>query len=84
MQPISIDRFAEMTVKNNPDETLADLKTRLSEAVLQKKEGACCGQCGQAIWAIGSAIVGYEGCFTCITGEADASDDYEIDEVCWL
>ena len=28
----------------------------------------------------GSAVVG-NACFTCITGEADASSDYEIDEV---
>jgi hypothetical protein len=32
------------------------------------------------IWAIGSAVVG-NACFTCITGEADPSSDYEIDEV---
>jgi hypothetical protein len=84
MHPISIDRFAKMTVKDNPDENLADLKLRLEEAVERKKAGARCWQCGQPIWAIGSAIVGHNGCFTCITGEADHSDDYEIDEVCLL
>jgi len=30
---------------------------------------------------IGSAFVG-NACFTCITGEADPSDDYEIAEAC--
>jgi len=84
MQPISIDRFAKMTVKSNPDEKLADLKQRLREAVARKKAGARCWQCGQPIWTIGSAIVGHDGCFTCITGEADPSDDFEIDEVCFL
>ena len=30
------------------------------------------------IWAIGSAIGDFDGCFTCITGEGDDSGDYEI------
>ena len=79
MIPISIDRFAKMTVKNNPNENLADLKQRLKEAVARKKAGARCWQCDQPIWA----IVGHDGCFTCIMGEVDHSDDYEIDEVCF-
>jgi hypothetical protein len=29
------------------------------------------------LWAIGSAIGGFDGCFTCITGENDDSGDYE-------
>ncbi len=39
--------------------------------------------CGQPIWAIGSATVDWDGCFTCITGEADESEDYEIESVCF-
>ena len=51
---------------------------RLKETLKRKNEGACCQVCGQSIWAIGSAIGGFDGCFICITGESDDSDDYEI------
>ena len=37
-------------------------------------------ECGEPIWVIGSAVAGH-ACFTCITGEATPSGDYEIDEV---
>jgi hypothetical protein len=52
----------------------------LREAVKAKKDGKKC-DCGNEIWAIGSAAV-YHACFTCLTGEADSSEDYEINEVC--
>lgn len=84
MQPISIDQFARKFVKGNPDEKLADVKARLSDTVQRKKNGARCWQCGQPIWAIGTALVGHDACFACITGEADHLDGYEIDEVCWV
>ena len=35
------------------------------------------------MWAAGTAIVGWNGCFNCITGESDNSEDYEIDSVCF-
>ena len=35
--------------------------------------------CGAPIWAAGSAITGTYLCFTCTTGEADDSEDYEIE-----
>jgi len=35
--------------------------------------------CGAPIWAVGSAITGTNMCFTCTTGEADDSEDYEIE-----
>ena len=38
-------------------------------------------KCGQPIWVIGSAEVGF-GCFTCITGETYSSGDYELEEAC--
>jgi len=47
--------------------------------VADARQGARC-YCGAPIWAIGSAVVG-NACFPCITGEADPSSDYEIDEV---
>jgi len=83
MIPISIEEFAKLHVKSNKGEKLEDIICRLKEAVKDKKAGVKCQNCGEPIWAIGSAIVHY-GCFTCLTGEADHSDDYEIDEVCYI
>jgi hypothetical protein len=37
--------------------------------------------CGEPIWMIGGSQAGHF-CFTCITGEAYPSDDYEIAEAC--
>ena len=81
MNPISIREFVNSTVENNPGTNKKELTQQVREAVDAKRNGACCIQCGQPIWAVGSAIVEWNGCFTCITGEADASDDYEIDLV---
>ena len=50
MQPISVEAFARMVMKNN-----------------------------KGYWAAGSAITGSNLCFTCTTGEANDSDDYEIE-----
>lgn len=80
MVPISIEEYVELHLKSNKDESKEALVKRLKDAVERKKSGAKCQICGQPIWAIGSAIA-FEGCFTCITGETDDSEDYEIDEV---
>lgn len=80
MVPISIESYVNKHCKSNPFEEPNKLKQRLIEAVNDKKNVVSCFNCGQEIWAIGSAVA-YQGCFTCITGEADASEDYEIDEV---
>lgn len=56
----------------------ANLIKALEETLEAKKKGAKCMICGQPIWAAGSAITGTYMCFTCTTGEADDSDDYEI------
>lgn len=82
MVPISIEAFVKMHCKSNPDENPNQLRERLKEAVRDKKNGEMCSSCGQEIWAIGSAVA-YHSCFTCLTGEADSSEDYEINEVCW-
>jgi hypothetical protein len=37
--------------------------------------------CGEPIWATGTAIVGWNGCFTCISGENDDSEDFEIEDL---
>ena len=73
---ISIDGFLDQFKKNNKNTDLSSLKKDLLYFKgLNEKEAQC--SCGNAIWIIGSAIVG-KGCFTCITGEADTSNDYEI------
>ena len=78
MTKISIERFADMTVENNPDMNKVQLIESLKEAVKRKREGATCTICGSPIWAAGSAITGVNMCFTCTTGEEDDSEDYEI------
>jgi hypothetical protein len=81
MVSISINEFAKTYVKNNKDEDLNEIKKKLKKSVANKKAGASCITCGSPIWAIGSAVVEWNGCFMCITGEANQSEDYEIDEV---
>ena len=80
MVPITIEEYVKLHLKNNKDESKEKLVERLKDAVKRKRSGAKCQICGEPIWAIGSAIA-FEGCFTCITGEADDSEDYEIDVV---
>jgi len=78
MQPISIKKFAESTAKDNKDIDQKELEETLREVLADKKNGAKCMICGSPIWAAGSAITGSYMCFTCITGEADDSEDYEV------
>lgn len=79
---ISIEKFAESTMKSNPNQyKKADLITDLQNALNDKKNGAKCCVCGNPIWAAGSAITGTNMCFTCTTGESDDSEDYEITQV---
>lgn len=75
---ISIEEFAKKYVKSNPEENLKDVISWLKNAVKRKKAGATCSHCGASIWAVGSAVSGFDGCFTCITGEHDESEDYEV------
>jgi len=81
--PISIDDFIKAHGKNNPSEDMKAHRAALEQTVQAKKSGAVCAQCGNPIWAVGTATVGWNGCFACITGEADSSEDYEIDSVCF-
>lgn len=74
--PISIARYVPLHMKSNPKDKRADLEVALRESLDAAERAECC-DCGQPIWALGSAIVG-RGCFTCITGEGSPSDDYEI------
>lgn len=78
MVSIKIEEFAKQYVKNNKGRDVKEVIKSLEETLKRKNNGAKCSYCSQPIWAIGSAITGFDGCFTCITGEADDSDDYEI------
>ena len=77
--PISIDEYVKRHVKSNPDENAVDFQKRLRECVVAALSGEACSY-GEPIWVIGSAVAGH-ACFTCITGEATPSEDYEINEV---
>ena len=76
---ISVEEFADVVVKNNKDANRRELIASLREALAAKRNGARCMICGAPIWAAGSAITGTNMCFTCTTGEADDSEDYEIE-----
>lgn len=76
--PISIDKYLKKHLQNNPTENKKkELRKQLDAALADYKNGVKCS-CGNDIWVIGSAFVG-NSCFTCITGESNPVDDYEID-----
>lgn len=74
---ISIRKYIELYLKNNPEENEKDIKDNLLKALKDFKSGNKCG-CGNDIWVIGSSVAG-NGCFTCITGGTDSSEDFEIE-----
>ncbi len=82
MKPISMESYIKKHSQSNPHSNPESIRKALQEAVKSKKNGETCSTCGSTIWALGSAFAGKE-CFTCITGDTDSSDDYEIREVCW-
>ena len=77
--PISIEEYVKKHLKNNPSENGKDLRKRLQTALADYKRGVKCS-CGNDIWVIGAATVG-NSCFTCITGESDPNNDYEIESL---
>lgn len=79
LNPISVEKFADMVIENNKGYRKKELLCDLQNALEAKKKGAKCMVCGAPIWAAGSAITGTNLCFTCATGEADDSEDYEIE-----
>ena len=77
-RPINLHAWVRLFLKSNPGEKADKVTARLQRALKDYHEGARC-HCGEPIWVIGSAEAG-NACFPCITGEADPSEDYEIDE----
>jgi len=78
--PIKLGDYVRLFLKSNRGETAKEVTARLRSALEAYQAGARC-DCGEPIWVIGSAEAGH-ACFTCITGEADPSEDYEIAEAC--
>lgn len=73
---ITIAEYVKRHATLNPNTNAKELTLRLRRALEAKTRGAQC-ECGEPIWAVGSAEVGF-ACFTCITGEAVPDADYEI------
>ena len=80
--PISLDEYVKLHLKNNSGTGLEEVTKALEDTLQVYKQGTRCNNCGNPIWVIGSAFSGFDGCFTCITGEANPKDDYEINETC--
>ncbi len=78
MVPISIKEFVKQYERRNKLFNDHEMTESLKKVAKIRDRGATCRICGSLIWAIGSAIIGWNGCFTCITGEVDDSDDYEV------
>ncbi len=78
--PIQLRDYVRRYLKDNRGEAAEEVTARLQSALEPYKAGARC-DCGAPIWVIGSAETG-NGCFTCITGESDPYQDYEIAEAC--
>lgn len=62
LNPISVNQFADMVMKNNKGYKRKDLIRSLNAALKAKKNGAGCMVCGAPIWAAGSAITGTSIC----------------------
>lgn len=73
-----MEEYIKLYLKNNEGVSREEIESGLREALRDFKAGVTC-HCGNSIWVIGSAVAG-NACFTCITGEANPDEDYEIDE----
>ena len=74
--PITLAEYIKKHVVSNPGVDPTELKIRLQNVLAAKERGERC-TCGEEVWVLGSAEVGLM-CFTCITGEATPSNDYEL------
>jgi hypothetical protein len=78
--PIKLRDYVRAFLRSNRGETAGAVTRRLQSALDAYRAGSRC-HCGAPIWVIGSAEAG-NACFTCLTGESDPSEDYEIAEAC--
>lgn len=74
--PKSIPDLAQMLFESNGGE-VNEWQIKLEVAADLKRRRQTC-MCGNPIWAVGSVLAGSSMCYTCITGSADPSDDFEI------
>ena len=74
--PITINEYVKKHIEINPSENEKDLRDRLNNALSDYQKGIKCN-CGNDIWVIGSASIG-NNCFSCITGESQPNQDFEI------
>jgi hypothetical protein len=79
--PISLKKYVELHLESNPGASRGEVIEALQRTLQAYKQGVrwCCGN---PIWVLGAAFSGFNGCFTCVIGEAYPEDDYEIDEAC--
>lgn len=75
--PISINKYVEKHLINNPLENEMDLRKKIDSSLEAYQNEVRC-TCGNDIWVVGSAALGHS-CFTCITGESEPNEDFEID-----
>ena len=73
---IKLHDYVERHLRANPGERRADVVHGLEKAMDAHRQGVRCA-CGAPIWIIGSSAAGL-GCFTCITGESQPDNDFEI------
>ena len=71
--PIGLRDYVRSYLRNNRGADADQLVARLRSALDAYTAGTRCA-CGAPIWVLGSAETG-NACFTCITGEADPSQD---------
>ena len=64
---ITPEQAYEMNKENQPDMTLEKWRE------YSKNNETCCN-CDQPVWR----LAGLDMCFSCTTGETDASNDYEL------
>lgn len=75
---VSIEEYADIVANANSRLERERVVEWLKQSLESKKNGAICIRCGKPIWAAGSAITGRYMCFSCLTGERNDTDDYEV------
>jgi hypothetical protein len=78
--PIELSEYVRGFLRTSRGESADAVTKRLQSALDAYQAGSRC-HCGAPIWVIGSSEAG-NACYTCITGELDPSEDYEIAEAC--